>query len=479
MIQQPARRFDARTVAMLCIFLWLLSLPTGSAIGILTLMVAGRYAWKLTGGLPAWLAGTRASPPAPLGATHIGRTLDGGPVCLTRGQLAAHGLFLGATGSGKTTSLLAILCDQITHGAPVVAIDLKGSRQFADQLAAAATAAGRPFRVWRPEGPAHWNPLAHGDATELKDKLFGAERFTEPHYQRAGERYLQTALQVLHAARPDQPATLAGVVDALDVTMLRSLLHKVPKEMMARVGPYIGQLSRDQQSAILGLQSRLALLSESTVGTYLQPGPDEIDLRHTLTGGDEVVLFSLNASRYGKLSAQVAAMVIQDLITVAGHRLTQTSRPLALVAIDEFSALDSENLLHLLARARESGISVLLSTQELADLERLTPGFRDQVLGNTGLVIAHRQNVPASAELIAQIAGTRKVWQQTYQTEQTIGLLGASKVRQTGLGTSKEVDEFRIHPNLIKELRTGQAAVITKTPTSNATITRIEPWQPR
>ena len=61
-------------------------------------------------------------------------------------------------------------------------------------------AAGRPFRLWTPDGPGHWNPLAHGNATELKDKLIATERFTEPHYQRAAERYVQTALQVLHEA---------------------------------------------------------------------------------------------------------------------------------------------------------------------------------------------------------------------------------------------------------------------------------------
>ena len=45
-----------------------------------------------------------------------------------------------------------------------------------------------------PTGPSHWNPLAYGNPTELKDKLVATERFTEPHYQRAAERYVQTAL---------------------------------------------------------------------------------------------------------------------------------------------------------------------------------------------------------------------------------------------------------------------------------------------
>src|SRR5205085_875894 len=102
---------------------------------------------------------------------------------------------------------------------------------------------------------------------------------------------------------------------------LRQALKYVPPDTAQRVGSYISSLNRDQQSAVSGLQSRLALISESTAGQYLQPGEYEIDLRRVLSGDErELVLFSLNSSRYGKLAAQIAALVIQDLTTIAGYR---------------------------------------------------------------------------------------------------------------------------------------------------------------
>ena len=122
-----------------------------------------------------------------LGADERGRL-----VRLGDDELSAHGLILGASGAGKTTTLLTILTDQIRRGRPVVAIDMKGSPAFVRVLAESAAAAGRPITVWTLDGGAHWNPLAHGNATELKDKLIATERFTEPHYQRAAERYIQT-----------------------------------------------------------------------------------------------------------------------------------------------------------------------------------------------------------------------------------------------------------------------------------------------
>src|SRR6202011_4113709 len=92
-----------------------------------------------------------------------------------------------------------------------------------------------------------------------------------------------------------------------------------------------------------------------------------------------------------------------------------TPRAQAIIAIDEFSALGADHVIALLARGRESGFSVLLATQELADLDRAAPGLRDQVLGNTAVKIAHRQDVPTSAQTVAQMAGTIRAWEETRQ----------------------------------------------------------------
>src|SRR5205085_1563590 len=189
-----------------------------------------------------------------------------------------------------------------------------------------------------------------------------------------------------------------------------------------------------------------------------------IDLRAGLQGGD-VILFSLNSSVYGKLSAQLGALVIQDLVSASGYRLAGAAPGVgaampATIAIDEFSALGDDHLLALLARARESEISVLTATQEMADLQRAAPGVRDQVLGIVGVKRAHRQDVPDSADMSARMAGTQWVWEATQHVR---GLLAAGHGSRA---SRRQVERFLVHPNEIKTLPVGHAVALTKLPAS-------------
>jgi type IV secretory pathway TraG/TraD family ATPase VirD4 len=241
----------------------------------------------------------------------------------------------------------------------------------------------------------------------------------------------------------------------MDPQRFAALLRNLPRERVQPVQDYLASLTADQLSAIRGLGTRLAIVSESHTGAYLVAQRERsIDLRSALDG-EQVVLFSLNSSSYGKLASQLGTLVVQDLVTSVGHRLAQPPAQRATVAIDEFSALGADNVISLLARGREAGVSVLLATQELADLDRAAPGLRDQVLGNTALKLVHRQEVPSSAHTIAQMTGTEKVWDHTYQIGR--GVLGDY---DTTRGTRRQIERFVVHPNEIRSLRTGEAVVI-------------------
>ena len=83
----------------------------------------------------------------------------------------------------------------------------------------------------------------------------------------------------------------------------------------------------------------------------------------------------------------------------------------------------------------------------------------EQVLGNLTSVIAHRQVVPASAELIARLAGSRGAWRTTVSSD--------------GRSTRTRVSEPLIGPEEVMSLPTGHAAVIRLSSPRGAAIARM------
>jgi hypothetical protein len=280
---------------------------------------------------------------------------------------------------------------------------------------------------------------------------------------------VQSVLQVLEHAHPGRAATLDEVVRLMEPRRLSATLRAVPRPLATRVQDYLAGLTPDQLSAIRGLETRLAVVTESHVARYLAPGgPGQTLDLHAALSGREVVVFSLNSSSYGALAAQLGTLVIQDLVSAAGARLGAPAAQQATVAVDEFSALGSDQISALFARARGAGVSVLLATQELVDLERAARGLRDQVIGNTAIKLVHRQEVHDSALTVAQMAGTELVWEETRQ-------IGAPFGHDTGRGTRRQVERFVVHPNTIKRLAPGEAVVIVKDPSANVRIVRVSP----
>jgi conjugal transfer pilus assembly protein TraD len=400
------------------------------------------------------------------------------PFALTAEEIAHHVLLLGATGSGKTTSLLRIAEGAIDQGLAVVMVDLKGSPEVPARLTSIATARGRQLSSWSLDGQHRWNPLAHGGVSELKDKLIGMETWSEPHYKRAAERYVQTVFAVL-AAR-GETASLGRVAELMRPAALNAMLRSVPEGLSDRVAGYLEDVeqSRDQRSAVHGLGTRLALLAESSAGQYLDGTSDErsIDLLRCIERGD-VVAFSLDSLRYGELAAQVGGLVIQDIKAVASELLRAGGPLRVVVGLDEISALDGDQLLGLVSRAREAGMAILLSTQELADFARVEPLFADQVLANTNVKIVHRQDVPESAERLSGVLGTYQDWERTYVERDGLLALLTRSVSPV-VGSRRLVDKYVIHPNVFKGLACGQAVVIRKHPKSQVDLVTIAPPVP-
>ena len=369
-----------------------------------------------------------------------------------------HTLIVGATGSGKTVTETWMAVRAIERGMGAIVVDPKGDPGMCGEVRRAAYMAGRAFIEWSADGSRVYNPYARGSETEIADKVLAGERFTEPHYLRQAQRYLGHVVRALRAV--GREVSLHEIVHQMDPSQLECLVRGLPEAQADATHSYLDSLTTRQQSDLAGVRDRLAILSESDVGPWLDPQTPRAERFELLEAvrARAVVYFNLESDSRPLLTQMLGAAIVQDLqTTVAALQGRPTP---TLVVIDEFSAIAAEQVVRLFSRARSAGCSLVLCTQELSDLR--LPGrdrLLEQVVGNLSVLIAHRQVVPDSAELIASLAGSRGAWRSSHHSD--------------GRMTRTRTHEGVLEANEIVSLGVGRAAVIVLADGPDVRIARI------
>ncbi len=394
----------------------------------------------------------------PEDGTVLGVDTDGKPVYVSDKEINGHCLVLGATGAGKTTTLMNFVESAVKRNIPLIIVDGKGEKAFIDSVKKVAKVYDRKFYGFSMVGDGtgmHYNPLRTGNHTELKDKLISVTEWTEPHYKLMAERYLQSSIRMLQKA--DIRVDLKNIADKLDPGDITLTARKLTKEGMIdeyelkRFNDMVDVSKKD----IGGLVNRLAVFAESDIG-YLLEDAGEKDTIDLVTAVDNrgVVFFSLDSLRFPEYSRLLGRLIVIDLKTAAARMFGKDKKIFSI--FDEFGVFAGGQVIDYINKSRGAGFHVILSTQELADLR--TGGneeLMEQVLGNTNIKIIHRQDVPASAELLSSLIGTREDISITRQVDEA---------GTTGIGTLSEDRSFIVHPDEIKRLEVGKAFVLKKFP---------------
>lgn len=382
----------------------------------------------------------------------------------------------------NTTTMLIGMRDVIRRGHGLIVVDNKGGPDVPEQLAEWAARYGRVFHHWSiqdprfeytgpADGPAFYDPISRGDASRRKDLLIGSQKWDVEYYKTVIGDYLQTMFLVSDLVPPAEDVhTFKDVADLLDPDTLVHRATNIPRELFPELMVALHRIRNfgpQEKSGIANMYARLNTLTSSTAGAWLRKDPNgthDIDL---LKAADEghVVVFSLDTSNYEETAILLAGLIVQDLKTVSSD-LRQHPAPAPLhVYIDEFSAVDTTNILGLLARARDAQMPVTLSTQVLADLKRREPQFVEQVLGVVSSFMIHRANTEEDARVFAGVSGLTKKMIHRINVEGssgTLGTLGASSA--TGGGFLEETEEYRVEPGEFQALKQGQCVFIAKMP---------------
>jgi len=414
----------------------------------------------------------------PVGRANTGETVsipigaDGG---------GRHTLIVGATGSGKTVTETWIAARAIEAGLGAVVLDPKGDTRMREHLVEAAGSCGRRFVEWTPLGPSVYNPFGHGGASEIADKALAGERFTEPHYQRQAQRYLGHAVRALRGA--GVPVSLTALVQQLDPIQLEVLARRLPEQQADVTFEYLDSLTPRQRTDLVGVRDRLAIMAESDVAPWLdpaRPGAQTFDLLSAVRER-AVVYFDLKADALPLLAHMLGVAIVQDLQTTMAA--LQGSPIPTMVVIDEFAAIAAEQVVHLFGRARSAGLNLVLGTQELSDL-RLDgrKQLLEQVLGNLSAIVAHRQVVPESAELIGRLAGSRGVWRASHasdgrwtRTRSTMPLLGSEDIRGLSPGWAAVIELGGDASARFVEVFSSIDRPVSRASIASRVISRLEP----
>lgn len=422
---------------------------------------------------------------SPFDGLTLGVNDKGERVVQTDSAAAAHTLIVGASGSGKTTTLMSKARDAIKRGHGVVFVDLKGGKDVPQILHNYSKRYGREFKQWLIQplettysgpdgrGPACYDPLSRGDATRRKDLLIASREWSEEFYKIEASNYLQLLFHTIILNPKVEISTLSDVVSMLSPQALLNRAEKIMesnpeyKDILSGIealnDPRISQAKRN---AIEGLRSQLEVILNSAAGRWLLVDPEgnNINIKKAAHEG-QVIVFSLDSSNYPELASLLANLIIQDLKTVSSELRDDPAPNPTQIFIDEFSAIGSENIIGLVNKSRDAGLPVTLSTQALGDLRRVNASFLDQLLGIINSFIIHRANKDDDAEVYAGLTGTEKKVRFAQSVEMSVGRLGGiGKGSGTGSGRVEEYEDFIVTPNEIQELDMGEIIYVTKAP---------------
>lgn len=375
-------------------------------------------------------------------------TYTGNPVVIPDWYINQIVMVLGTTGGGKTVTLRRFYQRAITKGYPLIIVDGKPTDENVKWLQELAAQQNRPFYGFNCGNYSHYDPLANGGYSELKDKIISLkDQWENDYYRSIAEDYLQTTFEVLLLCK--KPFDLKRVVECLNFEVLQLLARETDSEEMTN---RVESLAKYERKDITGLQAHLNLLIHSELGHYFRIDNNTFTLPRAIEE-NAVVYFALPALRFPSFSKVLGKLVINDLKAAIDRSVGDSKR--VFMIFDEFSVFAGEQVLNLVNMGRGKGVHAIFGTQGLADLERVDKGFKNQVMNCANTIICHRLNDQEAAESITSWIGTKDAF--------TVSAQYNPNQADAGVGTIGQTKEFIVHPDQIKQgLRTGEAYVVSK-----------------
>lgn len=405
----------------------------------------------------------------------VGSTLkDQKKIFLTPEMRTGHVQILGATGRGKTKSVIVPwFVRDLKNCAPPILIDGKGDSALYDEIKRAASSENARIPCFDPlrvESSCTINPLEGGSPHEVADRLFASLEFESAYFRELQYAAVLMILEIFELLRTTP--TLKGIYEALSepqnlldrvsYVSTRDKYSKFPDHLTRELMKLCQMREEDRFEKFSGILSQLrpfasGVFSKLVNTEYLDETNISLDAavnpRRALDMAISGLVILLPTMQFQKTAKVLGKLILQSLAWSTARR--DSSQSVTSVFIDEFSAFVYDGFEQYLNKARSKGVALHLSHQSMGDLENISPSFAKTINVNTNIKVLLGLNDPDTADYFARHLGT---FTTTKETERASKSLWGS-TNKSGEMSLRSVEEYRIHPNRLKAFSHGQGVL--------------------
>jgi hypothetical protein len=414
------------------------------------------------------------------------------PIIRNENEVVKHTIITGAAGSGKTKTMLSCIKRDIDSGKTTFIIDNKNDPELASGVAHMARerqgthfyhfSVNQDYKVAdNPDGPATWDPLAHGSVSIKADMLLGTRVWDKQSevYRQNALTYLSEVFSIIEEARkigildkvPEidttqgefpifsqmlDPGNMNAVINAMNKIEGASYIRQMASELNALLNPMarndsakrVQQARSEYQSVVKGIMS-------SEYGRWLRSnnGTDckSIDIFKLASEPNNVVLFSLDAATSQSRGAFIGSLVCTDISNMSSSRGNAGQINPVSVYIDEFQSLPPTCVKSILEKGRSAKTGVTLAFQSLKQIEEATgtAAYISSLLDTCSNFIFHAGSNYDTGMMAAKIIGTHKIahYSVMKRNQQMLGVFNWNNNRNFNVNIAPATDEWIIDPS--------------------------------
>lgn len=403
-------------------------------------------------------------------ATFLGMANGPRLVHLGPAERERHMQIVGPTRSGKSQLLFALAGQDMRQGLPVFFMEAKGDRSDFDQFFRMAGLSGRAaaVRYFNPQDGRSmtFNPIRMvpgQDPTAIANQIaraIGREPTSsgegQDYYRSVDYAKIQNMAEIFCSS--SRQFTLKDCFYYFHSEHARKRAFGLGRDR--RAISMAAQQFKDSPDST-ALTSALRPWSTGGLGQLLNSYSPKIKLEEVFEQG-QLAYFAIPIGHLQVLANPLGRMLISALLSVAAARQKAVKKPgPASVVLDEFAEFATPAFKSFIQTVGSARFWTTLSHQDLGQLKNIQgmdkDAFDSAVYNNTsGCKICFRTPDPEDAEFWSSTLGTYSTFDDTERVQRSF--LG---VQRTGEMSRRRVEQFKVHPNRLKDLPPGAALIFS------------------